>query len=316
MSVYTSVSRDQLSAWLAGFDLGALESYAGIAAGIENTNYFVTLTRGRYVLTLFEKLRPEELPFYLGLMTHLAARGIPCPRPIPNRLGHVLGSLCGKPAVLVTRLSGADVATPGVEHCAAVGTVLARMHLAAQDYPETMPNPRGLAWWRGAALDVMPLLTSADADLLAAELQFQSRLKLDALRRGAIHADLFRDNVLFDGAAIGGIIDFYFACTDTLLYDLAITVNDWCVADDGSLDPERTAALLGAYREVRTIAPEERDAWPSVLRAGALRFWISRLYDLHCPRPGELTFAKDPEHFKRILKARIAYPGPAAGLLG
>jgi len=316
MSVYTTVSLAQLNAWLAQYALGDAQDFVGIAAGIENTNYFVTTAHGRFVLTLFEKLHPEELPFYLGLMAHLSGRGIPCPRPIPNRHGGVLGSLCGKPAVLVTRLAGADVDTPSTAHCAAVGTMLARMHTAARDFPQSMPNPRGLAWWRGATLEVLPLMPPEDAALLETELRFQSQQQVEALPRAAIHADLFRDNVLFDGGEIGGIIDFYFACTDTLLYDLAITVNDWCVADDGRLQPERTAALLDAYRAVRPITPAERDAWPASLRAGALRFWISRLYDLHCPRPGELTFAKDPEHFKRILLARIAGSDENAGLLG
>ena len=305
MSVYTSVSHAQLSAWLRGYALGELLELKGIAAGIENTNYFVSTTRGRYVLTLFEKLQPEELPYYLGLMTHLAARGIPCPRPIPDARGSVLGELCGKPATLVTRLNGLDIERPDVHHCSLVGEVLGRMHIAGMDYPHTMPNPRGLDWWHGAALEVAPHMPAADAALLNAELGFQSRYRLDELPRGAIHADLFRDNVLFDGGAIGGVIDFYFACTDILLYDLAITVNDWCIQPSGALDEARSGALLGAYRAVRPISAPERDAWPVMLRAGALRFWVSRLFDLHCPRPGELTFAKDPAHFQRVLRARI-----------
>jgi homoserine kinase type II len=305
MSVYTSVSREQLSAWLEGYALGALRSLRGIAAGIENTNYFVTTERGRFVLTLFEKLQPAELPFYLGLMTHLAERRIPCPRPMPDNAGRLFSTLCGKPATLVSRLAGRDVEAPDARHCAAVGEMLARMHLAGADYGPAMPNPRGLLWWRGAALEVLPLMPAADAALLEQELAYQSRARLDALPSAAIHADLFRDNVLFDGRAIGGVIDFYFACTDRLLYDVAITVNDWCIEPGGGLDPARTRALLHAYRAVRPFAQAEIDAWPTLLRAGALRFWISRLYDLHCPRPGELTYAKDPGHFQRVLKARI-----------
>jgi len=203
MSVYTKVSLAQLNAWLAGYALGDVQDFVGIAAGIENTNYFVTTAHGRFVLTLFEKLRPEELPFYLGLMAHLAARGIPCPRPIPNRHGDVLGSLCGKPAVLVTRLAGADVDAPTSAQCAAVGTMLARMHTAARDFPQSMPNPRGLAWWRGAALEVLPLMPPEDAALLETELRFQSQQQVEGLPRGAIHADLFRDIVLFDGERSG-----------------------------------------------------------------------------------------------------------------
>jgi homoserine kinase type II len=315
MSVYTSVSHGQLSAWLKGYALGELQEFQGIAAGIENTNYFVTTTAGRFVLTLFEKLLPEELPFYLGLMTHLAGRGIPCPRPLPNLDGEVLGRLCDKPATLVTRLNGQDVEHPSAQQCALVGATLARLHLAGMDYPNTMPNPRGLAWWRGAALEVAPHMPAADAKRLEEELRFQSLYRLEDLPRGAIHADLFRDNVLFDGDTIGGVIDFYFACTEALLYDLAITVNDWCIDASGALDPQRTGALLAAYRAVRPVTAIERGAWPVVLRAGALRFWVSRLFDLHCPRPGELTFAKDPAHFQRILLHRIEAHSDAHRLL-
>jgi len=306
MSVYTSVSRAQLERWLTAYDLGPLADMQGIAAGIENTNYFVDTRRGRFVLTLFEKLQPEELPFYLGLMTHLSADDIPCPRPIPNRAGEVLGTLCGKPATLVSRLPGRDIASPGIGQCAAVGTMLARMHLAARSYRATMPNARGMRWWRAAALEVGPRMPADEADLLTRELAHQAIPPTTELPRGAVHADLFRDNVLFDGEAIGGVIDFYFACTETLLYDLAVTVNDWCVETDGGLDEGRARALLAAYQEVRQLIPAERDAWPRMLRAGALRFWLSRLYDYHCPRPGELTYAKDPAHFRRVLEARIA----------
>ena len=315
MSVYTPVSRAQLSSWLERFDVGTLVDLQGIAAGIENTNYFVTTTAGRYVLTLFEKLQPPELPFYLGLMSHLSARGIPCPRPIPDRHGAALGELCGKPATLVTRLRGHDVAEPDSRQCERVGAMLARMHIAARDYPDAMPNPRGLAWWRGAALEVLPRMPTDEADLLRQEIDFQRAHPADGLPRGAIHADLFRDNVLFDGSAIGGVIDFYFACTDALLYDLAITVNDWCIGAGGELDASRTRSLLAAYCSVRPLAATEPQAWPTLLRAGALRFWISRLYDFHCPRPGELTFAKDPTHFRNILLARIRGATEAVGLL-
>ena len=316
MSVYTSVSHAQLSAWLERYPLGALRELKGIAAGIENTNYFVTTTAGRYVLTLFEKLQPEELPYYLDLMTHLAARGIPCPRPIPDVGGNVLGTLCGKPATLVSRLEGQDVEHPNVLQCTLVGELLGRLHNAGQDYPQSMPNPRGIDWWRGAALEVAPHMPAADAALLDEELRFQSQYHVQDLPRGPIHADLFRDNVLFNGDAIGGIIDFYFACNDALLYDLAITVNDWCIDAVGALDEARTSALLAAYRAVRPVTPAERDAWPVMLRAGALRFWISRLFDLHCPRPGELTFAKDPAHFQRVLQARIDAHSDGYRMLG
>jgi homoserine kinase type II len=306
MSVYTKVTEPQLGLWLSGFEVGALTALQPIAAGIENTNYFVTTERGRYVLTLFERLPRADLPFYLGLMSHLAHDGIPCPLPIANRAGETLGELNGKPASLVTRLAGAWVLEPRPEHCAEVGRVLARMHVSAQRYDGTLPNPRGPKWWRWAAPQVLPFLDAERRALLETELQVQSTYRFSDLPRAAVHADLFRDNVLFEGERIGGVIDFYFAGVDALLFDVAVTVNDWCVLPDGRLDAPRVLALLTAYREVRPFTSLERGAWPIMLRAAALRFWLSRLYDFHLPRPGELVHAHDPEHFRRILSLRVA----------
>ena len=257
------------------------------------------------MLTLFEKLTAQELPFYLNLMAHLAERGVPSAHPLPNRAGHYLGTLNGKPAALVARLEGSDVAAPTVAQCAAVGTVLARLHLAGASYPATMDNPRGPKWWTGVLPDILPFLPATEAALLQDEVRFQSQYRFSDLPRGAIHADLFRDNVLFAGDRVAGVIDFYFACTDVLLYDIAITVNDWCSAADSALDITRARALLDAYAAVRPYTAVERGAWPVMLRAAALRFWVSRLYDFHLPRAGELTHAKDPGHFRRILEVRI-----------
>lgn len=307
MSVYTTVTRDELSAWLADYNAGTPLDLRGIPAGIENTNYFVDTTAGRYVLTLFEKLTAAELPFYLGLMAHLAGRGIPSARPLPDRSGSLLGELNGKPAALFTFLPGKDVTHPTPAQCAAVGTVLARIHLAGASYAAHMDNPRGLAWWQDVTPQLVRYLTAQDAALLREEVDFQTQNRPVSLPRGAVHGDLFRDNVLFEGSRIAGVIDFYFACTDAWLYDVAICVNDWCVHPDGGLDPEQTGALLEAYRATRPFVPDEAPAWQTMLRAAALRFWISRLYDFHLPRPGELTHAKDPGHFRRILKQHIAH---------
>jgi homoserine kinase type II len=313
MSVFTTVTADELRRWLQQYDVGELTDLQGISAGIENTNYFVTTGGGRYVLTLFEKLTPQELPFYLNLMAHLAERGVPSAHPVASRTGRYLGVLNGKPAALVARLEGRDVAAPTPAQCAAVGTVLARLHLAGQSYPATMDNPRGPKWWKAALPEILPFMPVTEAALLNEEIRFQALYRFADLPRGAIHADLFRDNVLFTGDAVAGVIDFYFACTDALLYDVAIAVNDWCIDGDGQLDAARTRAFLDAYAAVRPYAPIERGAWPVMLRAGALRFWVSRLYDFHLPRAGELTHAKDPGHFRRILELRIrdeqALPG-------
>ncbi len=306
MSVYTAVSTDELAAWLARYPLGELVELAPIAAGIENSNYFVTTTRGRYVLTLYERMPADELPFYLNLMAHLARAGVAVPMPAADRTGALFSTLNGRPAGLVARIDGVAVERPTPAHCAAVGGALAHLHRAAQSYRARLANRRGPAWWRQAARAVRPHLTAAQNELLAGEVKFLTGFGRGHLPRGAIHGDLFCDNVLFSGTRVAGIIDFGFAATDFLAYDLAIAVNDWCVVGDvdGSLDRDRVAALLGAYSEVRPLTDDERAQWPALLRAAALRFWVSRLYDLYLPRPGELTHAHDPAPFERILRSR------------
>lgn len=287
---------------LTQYEIGPLVGLKGIAAGIENTNYFLDAGGGRYVLTLFEKLTEAELPFYLSLMTHLADRGVRCPAPVPDRGGKVLSVVNGRPACIVTRLAGTSVESPARHHCAAVGESLAGMHLAGADFGLAMPNPRGPSWWHEAAAQVDSFLDDAQRKLLRDELSYQDGVRAADLPRGLVHADLFRDNVLFDGPRIGGLIDFYFACTDAWLFDVAVTLNDWCLTVDGGVDADRANALLGAYAGTRRFTSVERQLWPAMLRAGALRFWLSRLYDFHLPRPGELTFAKDPGHFERLLR--------------
>jgi homoserine kinase type II len=308
MAVFTSVTEAELSAWLSDYSLGQLQQMQGIASGIENTNYFVTTSNGRFVLTLFEILTREELPFYLNLMAHLARHGIPCPAPVANRQNQYLSELNGKPACIVSRLTGKSVVRPEVGHCTSVGAMLGQMHIAGQSFNESMPNPRGADWRKCTLPRVLPFLPPEDAALLQGEVAHHEAHTLSHLPQGVIHADLFRDNVLMEHEHIGGLIDFYFACTDSLLYDVAITVNDWCMGENGALDDARTQAFLCAYHKARPLTPDERAAWPLALRAAALRFWLSRLFDLHLPRDGKLVNAHDPDHFKRILKQHIAKP--------
>ena len=316
MAVFTEVADDEARQLLRRLKLGELSELRGIHGGIENTNYFATTDQGEYVLTLFERLSPAQLPFYLRLMKHLALRGIPVPEP------HALSGaepdkfvlqVNGRPAAVVDRLRGHSELAPTVRHCAAVGAMLARMHLAARDFPLSQPNLRGLPWWNETVPVVLPYARPAQAALLRSELAFQNHIATSstfvALPRGPIHADLFRDNVMFEGGELTGFFDFYFAGVDSWLFDVAVCMNDWCVdLPTGAHDPARSLSLLQAYASVRPFAAAERQLLPAMLRAGALRFWISRLWDFHLPREAALLQAHDPSHFERVLRQRATHP--------
>jgi homoserine kinase type II len=316
MAVYTALGQDALIDWLACHAVGTLVSWSGIESGIENTNYFVTTRDAdrehRFVLTLFERLGPEQLPYYLSLMQHLASHGIPCPAPNPDRSGSLFTMLAGKPAALVTKLAGRSVLTPDAAHCAALGTLLARMHMAGESFAMQQSNLRGYDWWIATAARVREFLTDAQRALLDDEIALQAAswtATTAALPRGPIHGDLFRDNALFvddaEAPVLGGVIDFYFAGNDVWLLDIAICINDWCVAlDSGALDRVRRDALLAAYERERPLLEAEHDALPLVLRAAALRFWLSRLDDFHRPRPAQILVPHDPTHFERLLCRR------------
>ena len=317
MAVYTEVGVDEAGALLRSLGLGVLTDLQGIRSGIENTNYYATTTRGQWVLTLFERLRADQLPYYLQLMQHLAAHGIPVPAPQPDAGGRLLHHAGGKPAAVVTRLPGSHRLAPDARHCAQVGTMLARMHVAGQDFELQQPHLRGLAWWAETAPLVLPHLAAEPAALLAQEVAYQQHLAASpagqALPRGPIHADLFRDNVMFDDTAgpdrLCGFFDFYFAGTDMLLFDIAVCLNDWCTdLASGALDEPRAAAFVAAYEQVRPLTHGETRAMAALLRAAALRFWISRLWDWHLPRDAALLQPKDPTHFERVLRARIQQP--------
>lgn len=317
MAVFTDVSLDEARGLVARLDIGALQSLRGIRAGIENSNFFLDTERGTYVLTLFERLTFEQLPFYLHLMKHLAERGVPVPMPHADAGGEILHTLKGKPAAVVDKLEGGHQLAPDEHHCRQVGAMLARMHEAGTDYPRHQPNLRGLDWWEQTVPSVLPFLAPEQRSLLEEELEFQRTLAASAayasLPRGPIHADLFRDNVMFAGLPghekLTGFFDFYFAGVDSFLFDIAVCLNDWCIdLDTGRLVEDRAAAFVAAYEGVRALSVSERRLMPALLRAGAFRFWLSRLWDLHLPRDAALLKAHDPAHFERVLRERVAQP--------
>ena len=313
MAVFTEVSFDEAAAFVKPLNIGELTSLEGCAGGIENTNYFADTTQGRYVLTLFERLTFEQLPFYLRLMKHLALRGIPVPDPQADASGALLLSLKGKPAALVNRLRGRHHLAPDTRDCARLGDMLARMHLAGADFPLHQPNLRGLAWWTQTVPVVLPFLTPAQADLISTELALAQQVGASAahaaLPRGAIHADLFRDNAMFEDDELTGIFDFYFAGVDSLLFDVAVCLNDWCVdLASGALVEERADAFVAAYDSARRFSNDELRLLPALMRNAALRFWTSRLWDVHLPRDASVLIAHDPAHFERVLRQRAAQP--------
>jgi homoserine kinase type II len=313
MAVFTEVSEQQARDLLADLSLGELTSLEGISSGIENTNYFLTTNQGEYVLTLFERLTREQLPFYLYLMKHLADQGIAVPAPQANAQGDILLSVAGKPAAVVNRLEGSSQLEPSPAHCHAMGTTLAHMHLTARSYENQQPNLRGLSWWNHTVPDILPFLSTSQAHTLQHELAFQNHVQSSyayaAMPKGAVHADAFRNNVMFVDDQLSGVFDFYFAGVDSWLFDLGVCLNDWCIdLASGAFHPEHLTAMLQGYESVRPLSAAERALFNPMLRAAALRFWISRLWDFHLPREASLLQAHDPGHFERVLLARLHNP--------
>jgi homoserine kinase type II len=304
MSVFTSVEQHELVEFLQHYAAGELLDYEGISDGVENTNYFVTTTGRQMVLTLFETHSFEEMGFFLNLMAHLSEHSIPGAHPVPDREQNYLRIFNNKPAALVERLYGASLDHPVDRQCTVLGTTLAQLHIAGSSFTETRANGRGHEWRMATAKKLYDHLGAADADMLHAETAFQEANRFDSLPGGVIHADLFRDNALWEGNTLKGIIDFYYACNDAYLYDLAVAANDWCVEADGTFVHSRYQALFSAYHAVRPVTADEAAVWPVVVRAAALRFWLSRLHDWHFPRDGEIIHRKDPDVFRRILQQR------------
>lgn len=302
MSVFTPVTAEELSSFLAQYRVGELIEYSGIAEGIENTNFFVRTTTNRFVLTLFERTPSADLPYFLAVMEALSEAGLPCAAPIHRRDGEVLGTLNGRPASLVSRLGGGGIVVPNALQVSQLGAVLGQMHLALAEFPKLRKSDRDLGWMQQAAQQVMAELTPPQQALLQNELEAQEAAAWETLPHGVIHADLFRDNALFDEERLTGLIDFYYACDGAWIYDLAVSFNDWVLNAGHPADGSVAQALLQAYQQARPPLVEERELWNIALRRAALRFWLSRLHDWHYPRDGELTYRKDPVDFERLLR--------------
>ena len=305
MSVYTSVNIKELKIWLQDYAFDDLTDYQGIKSGITNTNYFLMTVHDRFVLTLFEKNTIEDLPYFVDLMSHLATHSFLCPKPILKKNGTALSILKNKPALIVTCLKGKEVTNPEVNHCKAVGKSLAELHVKSANFVAQHQNTRDLSWIKKTAETLFNELPQDESKLLREEILYQEKQNYK-LPKSTIHGDLFKDNVLFLNDEVSGFIDFYYACTDYLILDVAIAVNDWCVNSDGSFDESRLNAFLDAYKKIRSFNDNEDRAWNNVLRLASLRFWVSRLNDFYHAEEGELTFIKDPNHFKKILKKRIS----------
>ncbi len=316
MAVYTEVTDEDVAAFVADYDLGGVLSLKGIAEGVENSNYLLVTDYGPFILTLYEKRVDEaDLPFFLNLMEHLSARGIDCPLPIRDRHGVALRRLSGRPAVIVTYLEGMWPRRARPSHCAQLGAALARLHLAGADFPMTRPNALSVGGWRpllerctARAHEVRPGLAEAlEAELARLEAEWPG-----GLAQGVIHADLFPDNVFFKGETLSGLIDFYFACTDALAYDLAVCLNAWCFEPDGAFNVTKARLMLSNYRRIRPVGEAEIAVLPVLARGAALRFLLTRLYDwLHQPA-GALVRPKDPLEYWHKLRFHQGVAGPGA----
>lgn len=312
MSVFTPVDTDQALTFLGELILDEARPSAdlgleAIEEGADNTNYCVSLGERRLVLTLYEGRSVDDAAFVVALHAHLHGSKVPVPAPIARRDGHLVGTLAGRPAAVFEALPGTSVTVPSAAQLSALGHALAEFHIAARTFGRTRAPERGPAWWRGALEELAPELSTPQRERLREELRFQDLYRGADLPRGIIHGDLFRDNVLFQGETLSGVLDLTFAGAERWLFDLAVTTNDWCVNPDHSLDADRVETLLTAYHRRRPLTPLERGAWPVMLRAAALRFWLSRLFDAHRPRPGQVVTRRDPAPFAALLDNHIRH---------
>ena len=310
MSVYTPVEFEQLEQFLMRYDLGKALDFKPIAAGITNSNYALETDHGRFVMTLYEHHSDDELDYMLRLQRHLAKRGLRCSKPVKDRRGEFYSSLNNRPTAIIRRLPGEVKARPGLQQCSLIGAELAKFHLAGRDFKHVRINPRGLDWIVAVRDMLQDYLDYDDQKAIESSLQASRNFDIETLPRGAIHADLFHDNALFDGSTLGGILDFDYACTDCFVLDIAVLLNDWCIDQHYQLVDSRVRAVIEAYQQERRLEPAEISALPLMLRLAALRFWLSRLYDKTFPLSGELTFIKCPDqlrdmHLLRSIKENL-----------
>ncbi len=316
MAVYTNVSDEQLNDFLASFDLGVAVSFKGIAEGVENTNFLLVTEQGRYILTLYEKrVNKNDLPFFLGLIDHLAAKGIICPTPLHDKNGDSLKICAGRPAAIFTFLDGMSIRRPTAHHCAALGAAMANFHQAGMSFDQARDNSFSITgmqqFYDGIDGDISSIDPALDA-MLRDELAYLHANWPTGLATGIIHADLFPDNVFFLGEEISGLIDFYFACTDFLGLDLAITLNAWCFEPNHSFNVTKASRLLAAYNQRRPILHEEIAALPILCRAAALRFLLTRTHDWLAPNDGALVAKKDPLEYMKKLKFHQSITNPSS----
>jgi homoserine kinase type II len=306
MAVYTSINSSDLNDWIEKFNFKDLVNFKGISSGVTNSNYLIQMAHSNYILTIFEHNNIEELPFYIDLMTYLAKENFLCPRPIENKNGQALGLLKEKPALMVSFLDGKEKAIRSPKSCYLVGQYLAKLHLTANNFSQLNKNTRGLDWVSDMYLNLKKYLSLEDQGILELEINYHKEMDKVELPEGIIHGDLFKDNVLFLNDKVSGFIDFYYACNEKFIYDIAIAINDWCIDQDGQINKSMFLEFIKGYRSERKLTDNEQEYLNVALRLAALRFWLSRLEDFYNAKEGEIISIKDPKHFKDILLDRQA----------